>query len=67
MKHRLDKMDQIVGIVTPHAGVWIETIKSSMAKMLCEVTPHAGVWIETNKVLRFTFNPLSHSPRGSVD
>ena len=33
--------------VTPHAGVWIETISWRVAHARGFVTPHAGVWIET--------------------
>ena len=33
--------------VTPHAGVWIETVRLVYIAHLCIVTPHAGVWIET--------------------
>ena len=34
-------------MVTPHAGVWIETAIFARQSMLPYVTPHAGVWIET--------------------
>ena len=34
-------------MVTPHAGVWIETDCKQMNGCRCRVTPHAGVWIET--------------------
>ena len=34
--------------VTPHAGVWIETIVNSTDDTDIAVTPHAGVWIETH-------------------
>ena len=33
--------------VTPHAGVWIETISFGIMLAIFAVTPHAGVWIET--------------------
>ena len=33
--------------VAPHAGAWIETIKSTITKMHMVVAPHAGAWIET--------------------
>ena len=33
--------------VTPHAGVWIETLDSMRRENGHSVTPHAGVWIET--------------------
>ena len=40
----------IVGknIVTPHAGVWIETSSWWLSLLHFDVTPHAGVWIETD-------------------
>ena len=34
-------------LVTPHAGVWIETVCAVQRGERREVTPHAGVWIET--------------------
>ena len=33
--------------VTPHAGVWIETLIFWFDMRKVSVTPHAGVWIET--------------------
>ena len=34
--------------VTPHTGVWIETLGIMQAlAMFPPVTPHSGVWIET--------------------
>ena len=38
----------IVLVVTPHAGVWIETRNTPLTSLIGIVTPHAGVWIETN-------------------
>ena len=35
--------------VTPHAGVWIETLYIQGDEEKKTVTPHAGVWIETRK------------------
>ena len=32
--------------VTPHVGVWIETVKPLAEAALPLVTPHVGVWIE---------------------
>ena len=34
-------------LVTPHVGVWIETIMGGFGSGLSCVTPHVGVWIET--------------------
>ena len=33
--------------VTPHVGVWIETLTIYGSKKISLVTPHVGVWIET--------------------
>ena len=37
-------------IVTPHVGVWIETVKTDWIDGAGGVTPHVGVWIETSVV-----------------
>ena len=34
-------------LVTPHVGVWIETLRTFPVIRLSPVTPHVGVWIET--------------------
>ncbi len=34
-------------MVTPYAGVWIETNANKADKEAIKVTPYAGVWIET--------------------
>ena len=33
--------------VTPHVGVWIETLIQTISVQPILVTPHVGVWIET--------------------
>ena len=33
--------------VTPHVGVWIETLFGCQPIYKVSVTPHVGVWIET--------------------
>ena len=33
--------------VTPHVGVWIETLIKEAEEKSRLVTPHVGVWIET--------------------
>ena len=33
--------------VTPHVGVWIETVLAPVLRQRDTVTPHVGVWIET--------------------
>jgi len=53
--------------VTPHAGVWIETIDIRLIKGRIYVTPHAGVWIETLLFADCLLQPLGHAPRGRVD
>ena len=35
--------------VAPHAGAWIETVKSLASIVQGRVAPHAGAWIETSK------------------
>ena len=40
-------MIDIVGIVTSHVGVWIETGKGTKRSVQKRVTSHVGVWIET--------------------
>ena len=42
------KIDKDV-TVTPHVGVWIETVESALFVHRVNVTPHVGVWIETCK------------------
>ena len=37
--------------VTPHVGVWIETVDSTNINIQPKVTPHVGVWIETAQLL----------------
>ena len=39
-------MDLIL-LVTPFVGVWIETCPSRYTQTASEVTPFVGVWIET--------------------
>ena len=34
-------------MVTPHVGVWIETLIKETQLQRIIVTPHVGVWIET--------------------
>ena len=34
-------------MVTPHVGVWIETLYTPIPLRKGIVTPHVGVWIET--------------------
>ncbi len=33
--------------VAPHAGAWIETLKTAQILPRSKVAPHAGAWIET--------------------
>ena len=35
-------------VVTPHVGVWIETLQTIGNNSISDVTPHVGVWIETD-------------------
>ena len=54
-------------MVTPHTGVWIETILDDTPDPLFNVTPHTGVWIETIKLHILKNLYLSHAPHGRVD
>jgi len=47
LKHPQLGCIEIARIVTPHAGVWIETQGRKQQAKRQIVTPHAGVWIET--------------------
>ena len=49
-------------IVTPHVGVWIETLSVGSITGVTAVTPHVGVWIETETLLakNITGLPKSH-------
>ena len=38
--------------VTPHVGVWIETVYLTDEEKKEAVTPHVGVWIETMPLVR---------------
>ena len=39
----------MLGLVAPHAGAWIETIRTTPSESCSIVAPHAGAWIETHK------------------
>ena len=39
--------EEVIRLVTPHVGVWIETNLQVTEYHLILVTPHVGVWIET--------------------
>ena len=51
------------GIVTPYAGVWIETRSNVPLTRFPAVTPYAGVWIETSvfdvEVLALSVTPYA--------
>ena len=46
--------------VTPHVGVWIETLLYVSVKKRGIVTPHVGVWIETYLLLSDEHDKQSH-------
>ncbi len=48
------------GTVTPHVGVWIETVQYRLEYDHSEVTPHVGVWIETEISRLRAIPPMSH-------
>ena len=53
-------------VVTPYAGVWIETISCINSLTERHVTPYAGVWIET-QTLCARRPPTRHTLCGCVD
>ena len=52
-------------VVTPRAGVWIETELLTELKEKYKVTPRAGVWIETARTI-LTFILQAVTPRAGV-
>ena len=50
LKHCVILILKLELTVTPHVGVWIETLKCARLSATYLVTPHVGVWIETTKV-----------------
>ena len=57
----------VVEVVTPFAGVWIEIKLQKENEKLTAVTPFAGVWIEIRICKVGISADGSHSLRGSVD
>ena len=53
--------------VTPHTGVWIETLRVLTFFTRLTVTPHTGVWIETGNYGDPVLKPPGHPPYGGVD
>ena len=47
LKHSLLEANNFLLDVTPHVGVWIETLIQTISVQPILVTPHVGVWIET--------------------
>ena len=43
----ISEKEQFRIAVTPHVGVWIETLAQYISSRAVYVTPHVGVWIET--------------------
>jgi len=52
----------IIDLVTPHAGVWIETVIHDIERGAERVTPHAGVWIETPHKLTYNAVDIRSHP-----
>ena len=57
----------IMDIVAPHAGVWIEIPFIFWFWLVMLVAPHAGVWIEIFIYWLSSLVVSGRSPRGSVD
>ena len=53
-------MHWLVMSVTPHVGVWIETLNVPQNYRAQIVTPHVGVWIETYDYVLGSFTTTSH-------
>jgi hypothetical protein len=51
--------------VTPHVGVWIETLTIYGSKKISLVTPHVGVWIET-LIQTISVQPILVTPHVGV-
>ena len=61
LKQESPLYQQFSEFVTPHVGVWIETIEiMEIEEEAKAVTPHVGVWIETtcSKQMTKTFGSL---------
>ena len=54
----------LVILVAPHAGAWIETHILDSLVFYVVVAPHAGAWIETSPVWRILKEPGSPPMRG---
>ena len=67
LKHILESCLKHLKIVTPHAGVWIETsfFLNQIGGVI--VTPHAGVWIETMPFNSLLNTKLGHASCRRVD
>ena len=54
MKYSPDALLELVALVAPHWGAWIE-IASMLVNWLCRlVAPHWGAWIEIRRCMRGT-------------
>ena len=47
LKQFKELVADLIDMVTPHVGVWIETLIQTISVQPILVTPHVGVWIET--------------------
>ena len=56
----IDSYIKLQDSVTPHVGVWIETIPILSNSGIGRVTPHVGVWIETPTEISYCFTITSH-------
>ena len=58
---------RIKGLVAPHAGAWIETVKDRKPHRRHTVAPHAGAWIETVDKSLLLRVAMGRPPCGGVD
>ena len=67
LKPKIDRLYEVVIIVAPRAGAWIETASLLAMQKSISVAPHAGAWIETRTG---NLNPAARrgrAPCGRVD
>ena len=53
--------------LTPHVGVWIETVRPNASSSVGILTPHVGVWIETGARYIITKRITTHTSCRCVD
>ncbi len=57
----------VLPLVAPHAGAWIETVHCCRQIAILRVAPHAGAWIETGPHRLIRRAVMGRAPCGRVD